>query len=222
MSTLPPEQTIVRRLRRASSFSASSSCARGGRSHLGLLRGAVGIARLNRRPRIAGRLLLHVGARKRHEGAIPPPGSPRKAGGGVARVEAGPGAERHQHFRQRDAALIEPVGVRLGYQRLERFANRRRHLIGNALGFEPAAEVKARRTQVTLGQTKIGDPRKGLCVANNRDQRAVGDARIGVRWRLNAVANPSVERQHQRPHDAVVVERVDAVGKDLGPVLINR
>src|SRR5262245_2707502 len=70
------------------------------------------------------------------------------------------------------------------------------------------------RTQVTFGQTNIGEPGKGLCVCGNRDQRAVGDARISARRRLDAVSSPSVERQHQCPHHAVVIERVDAVRKD--------
>ena len=47
---------------------------------------------------------------------------------------------------ERDAALIEP----LWHQRLERFARDRRHLIRDALGFEPAAEVPARRTWALL------------------------------------------------------------------------
>ncbi len=60
----------------------------------------------------------------------------------------------------------------------------------------------------------MGDPRKGQRVCGNRDQRAVDDAGIGARRRIDAVANPLVERLHQSPHYAVVVERVDAVGKD--------
>ena len=45
----------------------------------------------------------------------------------------------------------------------------------------------------------------------DRDQRAVGDARIGARRRLDAVAHPALERGHQRAHGAVMIERVDAV-----------
>jgi len=87
----------------------------GRRSYLGLIRGSIRIARLKRRPRIGGGLPLHVGARERYKRAIPPPGGPGEAGSIVPRVEAGSGAEGHQHFRERDAALIEPVDVRLGH-----------------------------------------------------------------------------------------------------------
>jgi hypothetical protein len=62
----------------------------------------------------------------------------------------------------------------------QQFARDRRHLIGDAVGLEPGAEVEARRVQVALGQAKIGNLRKGPRVSGNRNQRAVCDARIGA------------------------------------------
>src|SRR5262249_24598665 len=46
------------------------------------------------------------------------------------------------------------------------------------------------------------------------------DARIGAGWQLNAIANLSTERRHQCQHDAVRIERFDAVGKDATVALI--
>ncbi len=89
----------------------------------------------------------------------------------------------------------------------------RRHLVGDALGLEPDAEVEPRRTQVALGQPEIRNPRERFLVGGDGDQRAVGDARISARRRLDAVTDPAVERHHQRAHGAVMIERVHAVGE---------
>src|SRR5438128_1757916 len=82
---------------------------------------------------------------------------------------------------------------------------------GDALGPEPRAEVETRRPQVAIRQPQVRNARERLLERRDRDQGAVGDTRMGARRWLDAVADPALERDHQRAHGAVVVERVDAV-----------
>ena len=121
-----------------------------------------------------------------------------------------------------DSAFVVPVRVGPRNQSLERLIRSRRHEVGDPLHSKTRPEVEARWAQIALGERQTRNPWKRRLVRGDRDQGAIGNARVRRRWRFAVVANPTIERQQQRPHGAVVVHWVDAIRIDPAVALLPR